>query len=78
MKNLLKNWIGVIIALVILVVSWGSIITYNKIVYNEGKCPSCKTEWHFVNASRSKDSNGSFHYYECESCHDTITLIKFL
>lgn len=44
----------------------------NEATWNNGKCPSCSTEWTFSNA---QDKHGTtLYYWYCEKCHTIIEL----
>lgn len=40
--------------------------------WNNGTCPWCNGEYHFVNASRYR--NHTTYYYECDTCGDILEL----
>ena len=47
-------------------------IITDKLVWNNGYCDNCKTEWEFSNLEHGKNGSKFYNYY-CNECGNTIT-----
>jgi hypothetical protein len=69
-KQITKTVLAVLVMTTI--VSGTFCLGYNADLYvwNDGKCPTCNSEWNFESVARGK--NSTVYYYECEQCHEVI------
>lgn len=69
-----KQIIMTILAVLVMttIVSGAFCWSYNAdlCAWNDGKCPTCNSEWSFESAARGR--NSTIYYYECEECHEVI------